>query len=387
MKQKGPQWPVMGPSDPIAQGDSSVVYDCLNGLDAKNAKQSTAQGALGDSPDELFKAVKDEVYWQKMSHRTGDVPRLVCAQGDFLEDGAMPIYRHPADEALPLMHWSPLVKDIRDRVQELVGHPMNHCLIQLYRSGNDYISEHSDKTLDIVRGSSIVNVSLGALRTMRLRTKKSGSASGGDGEEGASRRTQLVPMPHGSVFILGQASNMAWLHGINPDKRPALERNEAELAFGGERISLTFRHIGTFLDPRQTMIWGQGACAKSRQDAHAAINGDEAHTEGLIRAFGIENHSSVLDWDGVYGDGFDVLNYTVSKEAEVPLLFLSGVEEVDTRVENLLDSENIDYQVCGVSGEDAGRDYEPWVCFRDADNLHTELRGEANIVAHLTRDI
>jgi alkylated DNA repair dioxygenase AlkB len=41
-------------------------------------------------------------------------------------------------------------------------------LIQLYRTGADYISEHSDKTIDVVRGSRIVNVSLGARRTMTL---------------------------------------------------------------------------------------------------------------------------------------------------------------------------------------------------------------------------
>lgn len=33
---------------------------------------------------------------------------------------------------------------------------LNHVLIQKYRNGEDYISEHSDKTVDIVRGTSIV---------------------------------------------------------------------------------------------------------------------------------------------------------------------------------------------------------------------------------------
>ena len=53
---------------------------------------------------------------------------------------------------------------IRQRVEEILKHPVNHVLIQYYRSGNDYISEHSDKTIDVVRGSNIVNVSLGAER-------------------------------------------------------------------------------------------------------------------------------------------------------------------------------------------------------------------------------
>jgi alkylated DNA repair dioxygenase AlkB len=57
-------------------------------------------------------------------------------------------------------------------------------LIQLYRTGADYISEHSDKTIDVVRGSFIVNLSLGARRTMTLRTKKDATANTTGNEQG-----------------------------------------------------------------------------------------------------------------------------------------------------------------------------------------------------------
>ena len=64
---------------------------------------------------------------------------------------------------------------LRRAVEAEVGHPINHALIQLYREGNDFISEHADKTLDVVAGSSIVNFSLGASRTMVLAQKRSES--------------------------------------------------------------------------------------------------------------------------------------------------------------------------------------------------------------------
>jgi hypothetical protein len=35
--------------------------------------------------------------------------------------------------------------------------PLNHVPTQLYRTGSDCISEHSDKKIDVVRGSFIVN--------------------------------------------------------------------------------------------------------------------------------------------------------------------------------------------------------------------------------------
>jgi alkylated DNA repair dioxygenase AlkB len=60
-------------------------------------------------------------------------------------------------------------------------------LIQPYRTGAvraDYISEHSDKTIDVVRVSRIVNLSLGARRTMMLRTKKDDTANTNGNKQG-----------------------------------------------------------------------------------------------------------------------------------------------------------------------------------------------------------
>ena len=139
-------------------------------------------------------------------------------------DNSFPIYRHPADESPPCLPFSPTVERIRQQIEDLLHEPVNHVLIQHYRTGADYISEHSDKTLDIEKGSSIVNVSFGAQRTMRLRTKKSDKA----GNDAQQRETQRVAMPHNSMFVLGLASNEKWLHGIMPDKRMISERSDAE---------------------------------------------------------------------------------------------------------------------------------------------------------------
>jgi 2OG-Fe(II) oxygenase superfamily len=160
-------------------------------------------------------------------------------------------------------------------------------LIQLYRTGADYISEHSDKTIDVVRVSRIVNLSLGSRRTMTLRTKKdaAGSEQGANGDAhgqprdgesdsgaaaAAQRTTQRIPLPHNSLFVMGLATNSRWMHSVHTDKRPENTKDPAER---GPRISLTFRHIGTFLTPSppspcpagqgqdqyQQLIFGQGA--------------------------------------------------------------------------------------------------------------------------------
>ena len=286
---------LLGPSGPIGEGDS-----CIHHLDPLTYLPDS------DDPTAPFHRLKSEVPWQKMYHQRGAVPRLVCAQG-LLTLASKPVYRHPSDQSPPLTPFTPTADAIRTRVERLVGHPMNHCLLQLYRGGADYISEHSDKTLDVARGSSIVNVSLGARRSMRLRTKR---------DVGGPRTTQVVPLPHGSVFVLGPRTNMAWLHGINADRRREVERSEAERAFGGERISLTFRHIATFLDPEETVIWGLGAKGKTREVAGAVVNGDPGENTTMVRAFGWENQKSQFDWEAVYGDGFDVLHFSLEADGD-----------------------------------------------------------------------
>lgn len=228
---------------------------------------------------------------------------------------SFPIYRHPADESPALLPFSPTVLRIRDHVQKVLEHPVNHVLIQHYRSGTDYISEHSDKTIDVVRGSNIVNVSLGAQRVMTLRMKKDRAHQHlKEGETPTPRPAQRIPLPHNSMFVMGPETNKRWLHGINQDKRFIMLKNEAELFQDGERISLTFRHIGTFLTQDHSKIWGQGASSKVKEAAQPTVNG-EKEAEGLIRAFGKENAESDFDWDGVYGAGSDVLHFSV-REAQ-----------------------------------------------------------------------
>jgi alkylated DNA repair dioxygenase AlkB len=307
--------PTLGPGDRIGEGDSAIEYDLipLHQRDLVNSNVPLS--------NTIFHGLYHEIAWQKMYHAAGEVPRLVAVQGAIRRDGSKPIYRHPADQSPPLLPFSAKVKLVKEAAEEVVGHPLNHVLIQLYRDGKDYISEHSDKTLDIVRGSKIVNASFGARRTMRLRRKKKGKSQADEGEQDSKsatsetpepRETQRIPLPHNSLFILDLKTNRSWLHGINADKRLAADKSPEELAYEGMRISLTFRHIGTFLSSDEKKIWGQGAKNKDKDDAADVVNGDKQETEKMIRAFGKENHEDESwDWEQSYAEGFDVLHFTV----------------------------------------------------------------------------
>ncbi|KAL4879304.1 hypothetical protein BJY04DRAFT_97081 [Aspergillus karnatakaensis] len=351
VRKSKPAMNVCCPGDVIGEGDSRIIYDI-------------------DLPENSFELIRDEVAWQKMYHMSGQVPRLVAVQGKSSSDGSIPIYRHPADESPPLQPFTSTVDRVRVIVERILGHPLNHVLIQLYRDGQDRISEHSDKTLDIVRGSSICNVSLGAQRVMVLRQK------GSESEEGAGRLTQRVPMPHESLFVLGEKTNTRWLHGIKPDKRKDSEKSIEERAFGGQRISLTFRHIGTFLDPTGDTIWGQGAVSKDQSDAHAVIHGNSEETERLVRAFGDENRSIDFEWDAVYGKGFDVVNFVTAITTK---LVLGDDEVANLRVQLGLSENSIRYDTMPLQGDDEAT----LPLYVDADG--TKVAGDSAILSYLTQ--
>jgi len=322
-------------SKPLCEGDTSIIQNVL----------------APDLASTAFERLETEVKWLRMSHQGGEVPRLVAVQGDVDDEGNMPVYRHPADESPPLLPFSPTVLAIKAATEKHLGHPLNHVLIQFYRDGKDYISEHSDKTLDIVPGSFIANVSLGAERTMIFRTKRVDkdpsrntskvsaepapatappatddatptAASDPTPDDSQKRRTQRANLPHNSLCRMGLVTNMRWLHAIRQDKRLDREKTPAELAFGGRRISLTFRHIGTYLNAPQTLIWGQGAVSKTKATAGSVMNGQGPEAVKMLRAFGTENHSSEFDWARHYGDGFDVLHMSASPR------FFTGPDEI-----------------------------------------------------------
>ncbi|KAI1079837.1 hypothetical protein F5B20DRAFT_590391 [Whalleya microplaca] len=372
-------------SEPLCEGDTKVIYDVL-------------PAPLSDN---VFERIRDEVRWQRMSHQGGEVPRLVAVQGQVDEDGTKPVYRHPADESPPLLPFSPTVQEIRGVIEERLGHPLNHVLIQFYRDGTDYISEHSDKTLDIARGSYIANVSLGAERTMTLRTKrqpKSKTIAAADAGENAEpspeelkRQVQRAHLPHNSLCQMGLATNMRWLHAIRQDKRLEREKSAAERAYDGGRISLTFRHIGTFLDRDNQRIWGQGARSKSQAGAHEVINGQTDEAVKMLQAFGRENQSTEFDWDECYGAGFDVLHISAAQR-----LFLSVDPIVNMRIQLMLAEYGISYArgsmsplfnwKDGKAARDAAAVPEDLpIKFVDNDLAKTTVQGDIAIMMYLDR--
>ncbi len=256
------------------------------------------------------------VAWCTMQNRGGDVPRLVSMQAT-IADGCEPVYRHPADVQPETKAWTPVVDEIRRVVEQRLGQSFNHALVQWYRHGADWISQHSDKTLDVARPSVIINVSVGATRVMILKSKAR-----------EPRRVQKFDLPHASVFVLGLETNRSWTHEIKQDKRPVNLKRADETRDAGHRISLTFRSIHTFRRIADGRLFGGGA----RHKTLAAIGDDDVpidDAQEMLRAFSAENRLVEFDWAAHYGRGFDSLNFSVFNAEQQRLREAEAKESIE----------------------------------------------------------
>jgi len=239
-------------------GDSYIMYDVL------------------EDDTLILERLKSEINFREVMHRGGKIPRLFAVQC-IIENNREPIYRHPIDEEVKSEEMSETVLSIKDRIESLLGreHFFNHVLIQLYRDGKDNISEHSDKMLDISRGSVIVNFSLGRERVMTLRSKEMMmSLEDKRCISSVGRDIQRVYLRNNSLFVMGSETNRLYTHGIKSDS-----------GISEERVSLTFRSVATFRDLRTGELVGQGSGWNDN--------------ERILYAFREENRT-VKTWDEIY---------------------------------------------------------------------------------------
>lgn len=116
--------------------------------------------------------------------------------------------------ALP---WLDVIKQIKDQVTELTGYQFNACLLNLYPSGNEGMSWHTDNEIELVKGAAIASVSLGATRRFDFKHKS------------INQKVQ-VQLDHGSLLIMSGTTQQNWLHQLPKSKKVTTPR-----------INLTYR--------------------------------------------------------------------------------------------------------------------------------------------------
>lgn len=172
---------------------------------------------LGRSNDLVLRDLVDSCAWRqeeiKVYGKAYRQPRLSAWYGD---QG----YSYSGIRLEPTP-WSPLLLDIKARVQQLAGHEFNSVLLNYYRDEHDRMGMHSDDERELGPRPVIASLSIGETRSLlfRHRTRK-------------DLKTVKLGLPDGSLLLMRGDTQRYWRHGINAERSPC-----------GARVNLTFRSI------------------------------------------------------------------------------------------------------------------------------------------------
>ena len=120
----------------------------------------------------------------------------------------------------PVAEWHPAVWALALTLEERLGFRATNCLLNLYRGGQNSMGWHADDVSILQPGTGIGILSLGAERTLGLR-------SGGPEDF----HYEDLPLPGGSLLLMSAEMQARWRHRVR------------RVAESGPRISLSFRHI------------------------------------------------------------------------------------------------------------------------------------------------
>jgi alkylated DNA repair dioxygenase AlkB len=142
-------------------------------------------------------------------------PRLTAWYGDA---GASYAYSGVRLDPMP---WTPLLLDIKARIEAATERTFNSVLLNYYRDHRDSVGFHSDAEPELGERPVIASLSLGGERTFVLKHKTSRLV-----------RPVHLRLGSGSLLLMKGDTQRCWRHGILKETRPC-----------GPRVNLTFRAI------------------------------------------------------------------------------------------------------------------------------------------------
>jgi alkylated DNA repair dioxygenase AlkB len=125
-------------------------------------------------------------------------------------------YSNITKQALP---WTTELLELKALAESTTGETYNSCLLNLYHSGNEGMSWHSDAEKNLKKNGAIASMSFGAERKFAFKHKET--------KETVSRILQ-----NGSLLTMKGETQTHWLHRLPPTK-----------LITKPRVNLTFRTI------------------------------------------------------------------------------------------------------------------------------------------------
>lgn len=112
------------------------------------------------------------------------------------------------------------LEQIKLKIEQLISAQFTTCLVNLYRNGQDSNGWHADNEKELGKNPIIASLSLGASRFFHLKHRND-----------TALKTK-IELTHGSLLIMGGATQHHWLHQIPKTKK-----------ISDPRINLTFRKL------------------------------------------------------------------------------------------------------------------------------------------------
>jgi alkylated DNA repair dioxygenase AlkB len=174
---------------------------------------------LLEPADDIMQHLIDAVPWRAekiiMWGKTFPQPRLTAWYGD-----AGKSYAYSGIHLNPLS-WTPLLLDIKSRVETVAGDKFNSVLLNYYRDNRDSMGLHSDDERELGKHPIIASLSLGEERIFILKHKTR-----------KDLKPKRLKLASGSLLLMKGETQRYWKHGIEKETRPC-----------GPRVNLTFRRI------------------------------------------------------------------------------------------------------------------------------------------------
>ena len=127
-------------------------------------------------------------------------------------------YKYSGSEKVALP-WSPLLKELKEKVEALSGEVFNSCLLNLYHDGSEGMGWHSDDESSIVRDSAIASLSLGVARKFSFKHRE-------------TKEAVSLLLERGSLLVMKGETQRFWVHALPKTKKVS-----------EPRINLTFRRM------------------------------------------------------------------------------------------------------------------------------------------------
>ena len=166
----------------------------------------------------ILAALRAETHWEqseiRIAGRRIPIPRLNAWYGDagaHYSYSGVRLITHP---------WTPLLADLKRRVEACTGVAFNSALVNLYRDGADSVDWHADDEPELGEAPQVASLSVGAVRRFELKHRTI------PGER------YRLDLPDGSLLLMAGPLQHHWLHRV--PRQPGI---------AGSRVNITFRTV------------------------------------------------------------------------------------------------------------------------------------------------